>query len=199
MEREAERMFDERNEEVNYRTYMIEKNMNEQRRLIERNTATFNKALAEQQRREAIRAKEEETRLGLEEIAYQTNSDFLNEREGVVSGLGETVKSERFKGLSEEQRARIREEQNEQLQQLRRRRLMEVEENKQWSQQENMQVRMAQALDRQQERERHAEMLALAEHNRMQAEAAKTRTQKLNELYTNEVDEDYYKYWNRME
>ncbi|EPY29546.1 flagellar protofilament ribbon protein-like protein [Strigomonas culicis] len=200
MEREAERAYDERNEETNYRTYLIEQNMAQQRRLIEKNNAAFNKALAEQQRREAIRTKEEDTRLGLEEIAYQTNGDFLNERETVRAlPMGDKVKSERFKGLSAEQMAKIRAEQNDQLEQLRRRRLLEVEEAKQWAQQENMQVRMGEALDRQRERERQAERVALANEHKMQSEAAQTRKEQLDTMYANAIDEDYYKYWNRCE
>ncbi|KAG5485040.1 hypothetical protein LSCM1_07120 [Leishmania martiniquensis] len=197
MEQERDRAFDDRNEEVNYRLYEVEKKVAEQRRLMEKNGADFNRALAEQQRREAVRAKEEDTRLGLEEIAYQMNSDFLNERETVVSELGASVKAERYKGMSDKQKALLRAAQDEQLRELRRRRLLEVEEEKQWSQQEHMQLRMANALDRQRERERRAEREQLAEIQRMQAQAAAQRKAELDELYTNAVDEDYFKYWDR--
>ncbi|KAK7194586.1 flagellar protofilament ribbon protein-like protein [Novymonas esmeraldas] len=197
MEQERDRAFDDRNEEVNYRLYEIEQKVAEQRRLMEKNGADFNRALAEQQRREAVRAKEENTRLGLAEMAYQMDSDFLNEREGVVGELGATVKAERFKGISEKQKTLLRAGQDEQLRELRRRRLLEVEENKQWSQQEHMQLRMANALDRQRERERRAERERLAETHKMQAQAATQRKAELDELYTNAVDEDYFKYWDR--
>ncbi|KAG5484256.1 hypothetical protein CUR178_07412 [Leishmania enriettii] len=197
MEQERDRAFDDRNEETNYRLYEVEKKVAEQRRLMEKNGADFNRALAEQQRREAVRAKEEDTRLGLEEIAYQMNSDFLNERETVVSELGASVKAERYKGMSDKQKALLRSAQDEQLRELRRRRLLEVEEEKQWSQQEHMQLRMANALDRQRERERRAEREQLAETQRMQARAAAQRKAELDELYTNAVDEDYFKYWDR--
>eukprot|EP00796_Vickermania_ingenoplastis_P009578 gene9578-6733_t len=195
MEQERNRVFDERNEETNFRTYKIEQSIADQRRLRNRNTADFNNTLAEQQRQEAIRFKEEETRLGLEEIAFQMNSDFLNERETVVSELGEKVKSERYKGMTPEQIAKLREEQANQLQQLRRRRLMEVEDQKQWSQQENMQLRMAKALDRQRERDRRNDLEELKNTHLAQANAAKLRKDELDVLYTNQVDEDYFKYW----
>lgn len=195
MEQERNRIYDERNEETNFRTYEVEQGIAEHRRRRNRNTADFNNALAEQQRQEAIRAKEEDTRLGLEEIAYQMNSDFLNERETVVSELGEKVKSERYKGMTAEQIAKLREEQANQLLQLRRRRLMEVEDQKQWSQQENMQLRMAKALDRQRERDRHNDLEELRNTRFAQANAAKLRKEELDELYTNAVDEDYFKYW----
>lgn len=195
MEQERNRTYDERNEETNFRTYQIEQSIAEQRRLRNRNTADFNGALAEQQRQEAIRAKEEDTRLALEEIAYQMNSDFLNERETVVSELGEKVKSERYKGMTPEQIEQLRAEQAKQLQLLRRRRLMEVEDEKQWAQQENMQLRMAKALDRQRERDRRNDLEDLHNTHLAQANAAKLRKDELDVLYTNALDEDYFKYW----
>lgn len=197
MEQERDRAYDDRNEETNYRLHETEQKIAEQRRLMEKNAADFNRALAEQQRREAVRSKEENDRLGLEEIAYQMDSDFLNERETVVGELGATVKSERYKGLTSSQKAQFRAEQDEQLRELRRRRLLEVEEKKQWAQQDNMQLRMANALDRQRERERRAERESLAQTHKMQAEASVQRKAQLDELYTNAVDEDYFKYWDR--
>ncbi|AYU76752.1 flagellar protofilament ribbon protein-like protein [Leishmania donovani] len=197
MEQERDRAFDDRNEEVNHRLYEVEQKVAEQRRLMEKNGADFNRALAEQQRREAVRAKEEDTRLGLQEMAYQMDSDFLNERETVVSELGGSVMAERYKGMSEKQKTLLRAGQDEQLRELRRRRLLEVEEQRQWSLQENMQLRMANALDRQRERERRAEREQLAETHKMQAQAAAKRKAQLDELYKNAVDEDYFKYWDR--
>ncbi|XQJ25303.1 flagellar protofilament ribbon protein-like protein [Leishmania guyanensis] len=197
MEQERDRAFDDRNEEVNYRLYEVEKKVAEQRRLMEKNGADFNRALAEQHRREALRAREEDTRLGLEEIAYQMDSDFLNERETVVGERGATVKAERYKGMTAKQKTLLRSGQDEQLRELRRRRLLEVEEKKQWSQQEHMQLRMANALDRQRERERRAEREKLAETHKMQSQAAAQRKAELDELYKNAVDEDYFKYWDR--
>lgn len=195
LEEERNRAYDERLEETNYRTYEIEQSIANLRRLRARNTADYNKALAEQQRQESIRAKEEDTRLGLEEITQQMNSDFLNERESVMSKLGESVKSERYKGMTSAQIERLREEQAKQLELLRRRRLMEVEDEKQWAQQENMQLRMAKALDRQRERDRNRDLDELQNTHLAQANAAKLRKDELDKLYTNAVDENYFKYW----
>lgn len=195
MEQERIRAYDDRNEESNYRTHLIEQSIAEQRRLRTRNTAYFNNALSDQKRQEAIREKEEDTRLGLEEIAFQMNSDFLNERQSVVGALGERVQSENYKGLTSEQIRRMREEQARQLSALRRRKLMEVEDEKQWSQQENMQVRMAQALERQRQRDRRLDLASLRNTHLAQAGAAKVRKCELDELYKNAVDEDYFKHW----
>ncbi|PWV10711.1 putative flagellar protofilament ribbon protein [Trypanosoma cruzi] len=195
MEQEANHAFDERNEEVNRRIYEVERNIAEQRRLSHKNQAEFNKALAEQKRREAIRDKEEDTRKGLEEIRYHLEGDFLNETETMVGELGKKVKSDRYKGMTAEQKEQLYKDQALQRDAMRRRRLLEVEEEKHWGQQENLQLRMANALERQRERERRAEREAVAAEQKKQKEAAEIRRKKLDELYTNAVDEDYYKYW----
>ncbi|KEG10317.1 flagellar protofilament ribbon protein [Trypanosoma grayi] len=195
MEQEANRIFDERNEEVNHRVYDVERNIADQRRIIQRNQAEFNKALAEQKRREAIRDKEEDTVKGLEEIRYHMEGDFLNETETMVSDLGKKVKAERYKGMTAEQREQLLRDQAMQRDAMRRRRLLDVEEEKQWAQQDNLQLRMANALERQKERERRAEREAVAAEQQKQKEASKTRQKQLDELYTNAVDEDYFKYW----
>lgn len=195
MEQERNRAYDDRNEESNYRTHLIEQSIAEQRRLRTRNTAYFNNALSDQKRQEAIREKEEDTRLGLEEIAFQMNGDFLNERQSVVGALGERVQRENYKGLTFEQIRRLREEQARQMSVRHRRKLMEVEDEKQWSQQENMQVRMAQALERQRQRDRRLDLASLRDTHLAQAGASKVRKFELDELYKNAVDEDYFKYW----
>ncbi|KAG8344030.1 putative flagellar protofilament ribbon protein [Trypanosoma vivax] len=195
MEQEANRAFDKRNEETNRRIYEIERNIEEQRRLVHKNQAEFNKALAEQKRLEAIRDQEEETRKALEEIRYHIEGDFLNERESVVSELGKKVRADRYKGMTMEQKERLLREQAEQRDSMRRRRLMDVEEERRWAQQENLQLRMANALERQKERERHTERLSIAAEQLKQKEAAEARKKQLDELYTNRVDEDYFKYW----
>ncbi|CBH13503.1 flagellar protofilament ribbon protein, putative [Trypanosoma brucei gambiense DAL972] len=195
MEEEANRVFDERNEETNRRIYDIEQGIAEQRRMIHKNQAEFNKALAEQKRREAIRDKEEDTRKALEEIRFHMEGDFLNETETVVSELGKKVKAERYKGMTEEQKRKFLEDRARQRDLLRRRRFMEVEEERRWAQQDNLQLRMANALERQKERERHAERLSIAAEQMKQREASQIRKKQLDELYTNQVDEDYFKYW----
>ncbi|KAH9598360.1 RIB43A [Trypanosoma melophagium] len=197
MEQEANRAFDERNEEVNHRIYEVEQGIAEQRRLMQKNQAEFNKALAEQKRREAIRDKEEDTRKALEEIRYLMEGDFLNETENLLSELGAKVKSERYKGMTAAEKEKLLQEQAAQRDAMRRRRLLEVEEEKQWAQQENLQLRMANALERQRERERRAEREAVNAERMKQKEAAEIRRKKLDELYTNAVDEDYFKYWDR--
>ncbi|ESL06512.1 flagellar protofilament ribbon protein [Trypanosoma rangeli SC58] len=195
MEQDANNAFDERNEEVNRRIYEIEQNIVEQRRLAWKNQADFNKALAEQKRREAIRDKEEDTRKGLEEIRYHLEGDFLNETETMVSELGKKVKADRYKGMTAEEKEKLYQDQAAQREAMQRRRLLEVEEEKHWGQQENLQLRMANALERQRERERRAEREELAKEQLKQKQTADIRRKQLDELYTNAVDEDYFKHW----
>lgn len=198
MDSEANRLYDERAEENNQRAHLIERSMADQRHERARNTAAFNKAMHEQTNMDAARAREEGTRQGLEEISYQMSSDFLNEREPPQQSAA-SAQSEKShaKGMTKEQLARLHAEQKTQLEQLQRRRLMDVEEAKQWAQQENMQLRMAQALDRQRNAERKEQMKSLANTHKEQMDAAVKRREEMKTLYSNQVDEDYYKHWDK--
>lgn len=195
MEQDGNRTYEDRAEETNYRNYQIEQNIAAQRKQMNINTAEFNKALAEQKRRESLRDKNFQTQKNLEEIHNMLNSDFLLEREGTVTKLGETVKAERFKGLKEEQRETILREQQKQRDDLARRRLQEAEDQRQWSQQESMQTRMANALDRQRQRERKEEANKLAEDLHRQAIEAANKKAALDATYANQVGENYFKHW----
>lgn len=195
MEAEANRVYEERAEETNHRNFQIEQNVAATRRQMHVNTADFNKAMAEQKRREQLRDRNLQTQKNLEEIHNMLNSDYLNEREGTVTAMGERIKSERFKGLTAEQRERILAEQQRQRDDLQRRRLQEAEEERQWSQQESMQNRMANALDRQRQRERREESQNLAADLKRQADDAAAKKAHLDQVYANQVGENYYKHW----
>jgi hypothetical protein len=195
MEGEANRLYEERAEETNYRNFQIEQNIAAQRRQMFVNTADFNKAMAEQKRREQLRDRNLQTQKNLEEIHNMLNSDYLNEREGTVTALGEVVKAERFRGLTAEQRAKIVAEQQRQREELQRRRLQEAEEERQWGQQETMQNRMANALDRQRQRERREEAANLAADLKRQAQEAAEKKSHLDQVYENAVGENYFKHW----
>lgn len=195
MESDANRKFEDRLEETNFRTYQIEQSIAAQRRQRDINQAEFNRALAEQKRREALRDKNVRTQQNLEEIYNMLDSDLLNEREGTVTALGEKVKAERFRGLTDEQRARILAEQEQQRDELRRRRLQEAEDERQFAQQELSNVRMANALDRQRNRERNEQIKQLNQERLQQAAEAADRKKHLDKVYENAVGENYYKHW----
>lgn len=195
MEQESNRTFEDRAEETNFRVFQVEQSIAEQRRQRDAAQAEFNKALAEQKRREALRDKDRRTQQNLEEIHNMLDSDFLNEREGTVTAMGEKVKAERFRGLTEDQRKRILAEQEHQRDELRRRKQQEAENERQWAQQEQMQIRMADALDRQRNRERRMESSKLDEERQRQAQEAADRKKHLDEVYSNAVGENYFKHW----
>lgn len=195
MESEANRTFEDRLEETNHRSYQIEQNIAAQRRQRDVTQAEFNKALAEQKRREALRDKNVRTQQNLEEIHNMLHSDLLNEREGTITALGEKIKSERFRGLTDEQRQKILLEQEAQREALRLRKLQEAEDERQWGQQELMQIRMADTLDRQRNRERRSEVERVNAERRQQAAEAAERKKHLDRVYENAVGENYYKHW----
>lgn len=193
MERDANRTYEERSEEMAFRTWQVAQKVADQRAQAAKTTADFNRALAEQKRQEALQAKHRETQKNLEEIHNMLNSDLLNETESVVSALGDTKKSERFKGLTADQRRQIVLEQAAQREELRQRKLQEAEDERQLSMQELMDNRMAIALDRQRAREQRQAALDLADERKRQAEEARERKRKQNEIYSNAVGEEYFK------
>lgn len=195
MEAEGNRTFEDRVEETNFRTYQVEQNIAAQRRQRDVSQAEFNKALAEQKRREALRDKNIRTKQNVEEIYNMLDSDFLNEQEGTVTSLGELIKSERFRGFTDDKRKKILEEQERQREELRQRKLQDAEDERQFAQQEQMQLRMANALDRQRNRERRTELELLNAERRSQAVDASERKKNLDKVYENAVGENYFKHW----
>lgn len=195
MEAEGNRTFEDRVEETNFRTYQVEQNIAAQRRQRDVAQAEFNKALSEQKRREALRDKDVRTKQNVEEIYNMLDSDFLNEHEGTVTSLGERVKAERFRGFTDEQRKKILEEQERQREELRQRKLRDAEDERQFAQQEQMQLRMANALDRQRNRERRGELERLNEERRAQHTEASENKARLDKVYENAVGENYFKHW----
>lgn len=192
MEKEANRTYEDRAEETAFRTWQIEQQIAQQRAEAARTAAEFNKALAEQKRREKVQDRFRQTQKNLEEIDNMLNSDFLNETEGTVSDMGNTIKRERFKGLTAEQRENILRTQEAQREELRQRKLQEAEEERQMAQQEAMENRMGAALDRQRQRERREAALALGREHQHQAEQARLRKQQLDEQYRNKIGEEYF-------
>lgn len=128
MDEDASNAYDARNEQTNYRIYCIEQKIADERKERDRAQAQFNKALSTQKQNETVQRANEDTLRGLQEIDYQMNSDLLTEKQTVVNGsLGASVKAERYKGLSENEKQKFYMQQREQLEQMRRRRLMDAE------------------------------------------------------------------------
>jgi hypothetical protein len=185
-EADQQRLYEDRAEEIAYRTYQIEQAIADQRRQASKTAADFNKAVAEQKRQEKLKGRYDQTQRNLEEVENLMNSDLLMERSG-----GRPVRSD-FKGMTHDQRSEIMRQQEEQREIARMRRVQEAEEAKQASMQEAMQTRMALTLDRQRERERRDAARQLAEDRLRQADEARSRKKELDGVYANEVTEEYF-------
>ena len=192
IEKDTNREYEDRAEEMAFRTWQIEQEVAKQRSQAMRTTADFNKAMAEQKRKEKLQDKMRETQRNLEEIDNQLNSDVLTETEGALAGR--TTQSTRFKGLSPDQLAEIAATQRAQREQLAQKRRLEAEEERQLAQQSLLETRMGTALDRQRERERREAAVKLGQERLQQAKEAADRKKKLNELYRNEIGEEYFVY-----
>jgi hypothetical protein len=190
MEKEANRVYEDRAEEMAFRTWQIEQQVAAQRKQAHVTTADFNKAMAEQKRREKLQSRMRETQQNLEEIDNALNSDILQESEGPLQGRA--TQSTRFKGLAPEELKDITSTQRIQREQLEHRRRLEAEEERQLAQQSLLETRMGMALDRQRERERRDAAVKLGHERLLQAKEAADRKKKMNELYRNEIGEEYF-------
>ena len=185
-EADQQRAYEDRAEEMAFRTFQVEQAIADQRRQAAKTAAEFNRAVAEQKRREKLRDRFDQTQRNLEEIENMINSDLLAE-----STNGRPVRSD-FKGMTPEQRANVLREQAEQRELARQRRLQEAEDEKQRDLQEAMTTRMAMTLDRQRERERRDARRQLGEERLQQASEARDRKKQLDETYSNAVGEEYF-------
>eukprot|EP00744_Colponema_vietnamica_P001985 GILI01003198.1.p1 GENE.GILI01003198.1~~GILI01003198.1.p1 ORF type:complete len:369 (-),score=113.77 GILI01003198.1:169-1275(-) len=193
MERDTNQAFEDRSEEMAYRTWQVGQKVAEQRSSACKTTADFNKALSEQKKQEAAQAKFRETQRNMEEIHNMLTSDLLTEKESVVSPLGETLKAERFKGFTTDQRRQIVLQQAQQREELRLRQLQEAEDERQLGMQQAMDNRMALTLDRQRQREQRAANADLAAERKQQASEAADRRRRLDAQYSNAVGEEFFK------
>jgi len=192
MEKDANRQYEDRSEEMAFRTWQIEQEVAAHRKQATCTTADFNRAMAEQKRKEKLQAKMRETQRNLEEIDNQLNSDMLTEKEGAL--MGRTTQSTRFKGMTQDQVQDIAQTQRAQRDQLEQRRRQEAEEERQLAQQSLLETRMGTALDRQRERERRDAAVKLGQERLAQAKEAADRKKNLNNLYKNEIGEEYFVY-----
>lgn len=191
-EKEGNQLFEDRAEEMAFRTWQIEQEIAQQRRQMATTTAEFNKQLAEQKRREKLLNRMNQTQKNLEEIENMMNSDILNETTPQMAPGAATTKSDRFKGLTDSQREEIRRMQDEQRAQMAAKRSEDAEEARQWAQQEAMENRMGTALDRQRARERREQAIELGKERQRQAAEAASRRASLNEQYRNQIGEEYF-------
>lgn len=187
-EADTNRQYEDRAEEVAHRTYQVEQSIASQRREAARTTAEFNKAMSQQKKQDTVRTKFDQTQKNLEEIENLMNSDLLCENSGGRPGRAN------FKGMTHDERQNIARIQAAQREMNQQRKLQEAEDAKQQEMQEMMQMRMAMTLDRQRERERTAANRDLGEERKKQAAEARDRKKATDELYKNEIGEEYFVY-----
>lgn len=200
-EREQKKQFDEemerlevlRQQEVGLRLREVELEAERQRREVARETADFNRSMAEERKRADSEHRHGETLAGLEEIRTQLESAFLNEDLHTTKSVSPgRVVPYHFKGLFPQQAEAIRATQRLQQEELQQRRVADVAEKKEW---DHAQVAMARELiasQRKTERDRALQGRELADDLRKQAEEARDRKEKMNALYANRVDESYF-------
>lgn len=186
MEMEANRQYQDRAEEVAHRTFQIEQQIALQRGQAAKTTAEFNKALAEQKKREGAQSRILKNRKDQEEIDNMMNNDLLREDTSAHTRRAD------FKGMTNEQRRMIFDAQGTQRDLNREKRLQEAELAKQQEMQEAMDTRMAILLDRQRERERREGLKALGTERQQQAFEATQRKKATDNLYRNEIGDEFF-------
>jgi hypothetical protein len=194
MEADATRQYEDRAEEVAYRTHQVQTAVANQRHEAAVTTAEFNKALAEQKRQEKLKSRFDNTQKNLEEVDNMMRSDFLGETGASTMGGAKDKVNSTFKGMTGNQRHTILAEQEAQREDLRQRRLLEAEDGKQQDMQEKMHTRMAMTLDRQRDRERKQAAQQLGRDRQQQAADARDKKKSLDEVYTNAIGEEYFVY-----
>jgi hypothetical protein len=187
MERDHTRQYEDRAEDMAFRTYQIESNIAQQRRQVAVNNAEFNRALTEQKRREKLAERHNNTRKNLAEIENLINSDMLTEDPPTTHGPD-------FKGMTLERRAAVQAEQESQRQQRAQARAEADAAERQRDAVELNQIRMATLLDRQRERERREERKQIGEERLRQAGEAQERKQTLDKVYENAISDEYFVY-----
>lgn len=185
-EKDVDRQYEERAEEIAHRTFLIEQHAAEQRKKMLQTTAQFNREMAEQKKRENSNRRQREVSKNLEEMQNTLKSDFM------VEDVEQTRTVADFKGMTPAQLAAVRAEQDRQRDEERRRKLAELEEERRRDAQAAMDTRMSITLDRQRERERREARQQLAAEHRMQSEQAKARRAYLDDTYRNAIGEEFF-------
>lgn len=186
-EKDIDRQYEERNEEIAHRTHLIEQHAAEQRKRMAVTTAHFNKELAEQKRREEAMRKLRDQQKNLEEMQNTAQSPFM-----VEDVEGTSRANSDYKGMTPAQLAKIRSEQEAQRQDMLNRKLAELEDERRRDAQALMDTRMATQLDRQRERERRQARQELAEQLKLQAEQSRQRKAELDATYRNAIGEEFF-------
>lgn len=192
-QREDDRAYGERQEEMTVKAHEIAKALEGERKRIAVDTAYFNKALSEQKKMEGHLNKFREQQANIAEIQQALDSDLLTEALASTVNANDPsrYKNDHMKGLLPEQRQAIMDGQEQQRRYNAEQRLLQSKQDRTSEIMESKQRRTALMLDRQQQRDKREEMRQLTQDRRQQAYEAAERNQTLNKLYSNDVGEDF--------
>ncbi|KAL7288715.1 hypothetical protein TKK_0017440 [Trichogramma kaykai] len=197
--KEAERSYQEVTLARDRRALELDHMERECRRRLSQATASFNKALAdEQEARKRCRAAQdlEDARA---EIYNHVTGDFLTEApEQAIStrGPGKPIAS-RYKGMSAAEIKVFRDEQARQMQQIQLMRQEENVKNEEWNRLMNSNARTAESYQRDLDRKRAELNKKIAEENLKLAQEQKSKQEYLNRhVYKDKLTPDFYAQFN---
>ncbi|KAJ9443844.1 flagellar protofilament ribbon protein [Diplonema papillatum] len=186
-ERDATRAA--REDEIGRRMFDAESLQRQQKRQAAMTTANFNRALAEQKRREATDDRRTAMMKDAEEIANALNSGLLNEADPLRGNGCRT----REKGCSREEMQAILNQQAQQREELRQRRIAEAEDERAAAVRTAQENAMARMLEKQLHDEQRDLGRRLAAQNKAQHLKAADDQLKRKRLYAPEIGEQFFK------
>jgi len=195
-EREMERVYTERQAELDERRAMMEAEEMNSRTTINHAVRDFNQALADEKREKEATQRMMTYEDNEEEIRNQLTSDLLTEnRAATQSHLApHRYIKYAFKGFSEEQQAAIREEQARQAAEKAERAAQERQEEQNWDLVQEAVRRNLIAGEREVFRRKQELARQTAEEQRRQAEEARMRRMVLDkQVYAGAIDESFFK------
>ncbi|XP_053973301.1 RIB43A-like with coiled-coils protein 2 [Hylaeus volcanicus] len=197
---EAEKAYQEAVISRDKRAMTLDRMERECRRRLNEATASFNRALAEEQERrrhcEALRDEEDKKA----EIYNHVTGDFLTEaKEQAESTRGpHKPLASRYKGMSADELRVFREEQARQMIEIERMKLEEKRMNEEWDRLMNSHAQIADTYQREMDRKRAEIKKKIADENLRLAEQQRSRQEYLNKtLYKTGPTAAFFEQFNR--
>eukprot|EP01059_Diplonema_ambulator_P007482 TRINITY_DN16949_c0_g1_i1.p1 TRINITY_DN16949_c0_g1~~TRINITY_DN16949_c0_g1_i1.p1 ORF type:complete len:423 (+),score=116.44 TRINITY_DN16949_c0_g1_i1:59-1270(+) len=185
---ELDRLWEERAEEVKRKIFEAERLAKLQRQQATQTTADFNKALADQRRREAELAKERDAMQKMQDIENQLNSKFLNELDDVlINGRRSNAK-----GLHRDQLQAIYNQQAQQLEELRQKRIRDAEDERMSAARAEQERAMSLMLEKKLHEEKRELRRKLDSENAQQRYLQLLKEAERKRLYAQEVGEQFF-------
>uniref|UniRef100_A0A6T8GEW3 RIB43A-like with coiled-coils protein 2 n=1 Tax=Hemiselmis andersenii TaxID=464988 RepID=A0A6T8GEW3_HEMAN len=191
---EMDRLFAERQGEIDERRAAMEENELASRVVMNTAVRDYNVALIDAKRQRDAQNRTEEAVDAIEEIRYQLNSNLLNEEPGATSseGDGRTLKYA-FKGFTNEQIMAIRQEQLRQAAEKQEHRVREKEAEEGWDIVQEAVRRNLIAGEREVMRRKQEIARQTAEEQKRQADEARARKEVLyKQVYAGAIDDTFF-------